>query len=67
MTRYHDDWDDEFASYDDGWDDDHQGTSLCPGTCVPQCAWCRVAHSCPEDCAGGTCPYDVLAREGSDG
>lgn len=42
--------------YDDEDDrDDLRGTSQCDGTCEPQCDWCLVSHSCPEDCAGGAC------------
>lgn len=57
-----DDYDD---SYDDESDDDRRairGTSECDGLCDPQCAWCLVAHLCPDDCAGGECPYEALAK-----
>jgi hypothetical protein len=39
-----------------------RGTSECDGLCHPQCDWCLVAHSCPDDCAGGPCPcpYESL-------
>ena len=36
------------------------GTSQCDGLCLPQCDWCLVSHSCPEDCLGGSCPYESL-------
>lgn len=49
--------------YDDEDDrDDLRGTSQCDGTCEPQCDWCLVSHSCPEDCAGAECPYDALTK-----
>lgn len=41
-----------------------RGTSECDGLCDPQCNWCLVGHSCPEDCGGGEeCPYVALEAE----
>jgi hypothetical protein len=60
----HDDYpdlsDDEFNEYDDERAA-LRGTSQCDGLCDPQCNWCMVAHHCPDECAGGVCPYDTLA------
>lgn len=39
-----------------------RGTSECDNTCEPQCSWCLVAHACPDECAGGPCPYDALDK-----
>jgi hypothetical protein len=72
MTDYMDDDDilDDYDGIDEGSDDDRneyederaakRGTSECDNTCDPQCNWCLVAHACPEDCAGGPCPYESL-------
>lgn len=43
--------------YDYERDDDHVGTSMCPGTCQPMCDWCLFAHVCPDECGGVDCPY----------
>jgi hypothetical protein len=52
------------------FDDDREsrrGTSECDGTCVPQCDWCLVSHSCPTDCTdqGLECPYEGMREERS--
>lgn len=47
-------------SHEEHDDLDLCNTSACPGTCVPQCGWCVAAHSCPDDCRGGACPYEAL-------
>lgn len=47
-----DDYEDERAAA--------RGTSQCDGLCSPQCDWCLVSHSCPDDCLGGPCPYESL-------
>lgn len=66
------DMDDEFDDDDyglteadllDEYDDEREakrGTSECDNTCDPQCNWCLVAHACPDECAGGVCPYESL-------
>lgn len=64
-----DDFDDD-DNYPDPSDDEFneaederatlRGTSQCDGLCDPQCDWCLVSHHCPNECAGGPCPYDLL-------
>jgi hypothetical protein len=65
----HDDYpdlsDDEFNEYDDERAA-LRGTSQCDGLCIPQCSWCMVAHYCPDECAGGVCPYDTLDKRRHD-
>lgn len=51
--------DDEFYEYEDERRA-ARGTSQCDGLCDPRCDWCLVAHSCPDECAGGQCPYESL-------
>jgi hypothetical protein len=41
-----------------------RGTSECDGLCLPLCNWCSVAHMCPNECAGGVCPYAALITGG---
>lgn len=65
-----DDLDDDYDDYPDPSDDEFdeyederrtaRGTSECDGLCDPRCDWCLVAHDCPDDCAGGECPYESL-------
>jgi hypothetical protein len=70
------DWDDDYDDDDldntytdsERYDSEDEraakrGTSECDNTCHPQCNWCLVAHACPDDCAGGVCPYEALARK----
>lgn len=59
------DFDDEEDYGPDSYHDERRdklGTSECDGTCVPQCSWCLVGHVCPDECEGGECPYDALAK-----
>lgn len=71
-------WDDANDEYTDVDDDDLssdefneyederaalRGTSQCDGLCDPRCDWCLVAHHCPDECAGGPCPYDALVKQ----
>lgn len=54
---------DEYADYFAEYEDEcvaARGTSQCDGLCLPQCNWCLVSHSCPDDCLGGPCPYESL-------
>lgn len=57
---YHDPSDDDFGEFEDE-QASLRGTSQCDGLCDPQCDWCLVAHHCPDECTGGTCPYAELA------
>ena len=66
-STYHDfDEDDFFDPYGDEFDEYEderrtaRGKSECDGLCDPRCDWCLVAHSCPDECAGGPCPYESL-------
>lgn len=64
-TDYEDDCDDEPDSVNE-YEDERQanaGTSQCDGTCQPQCNWCLVSHRCPEECAGGLCPYESMTTK----
>lgn len=57
--------DDEFNEYEDERAA-LRGTSQCDNTCDPQCEWCLVAHSCPDECMGGPCPYGALDSRTAD-
>ena len=59
---YPDPSDDEFNEYEDEREA-QRGTSQCDGLCIPQCSWCMVSHACPDECAGGECPYASLEKE----
>lgn len=58
----------EDSGDEEGYDEDDRlalrGTSECDGLCDPMCAWCLVAHLCPDECRGGPCPYETLAKQG---
>ena len=65
-NEYSDVDDDDLSSYEfNEYEDERaalRGTSQCDGTCDPLCKWCSVAHHCPDECAGGPCPYDALGE-----
>jgi len=56
-----DDEEDDYERDDEAAD--RRDTSECDGLCDPMCAWCLAGHYCPEDCAGGPCPYDAISAK----